>query len=82
MCDMMDNIEYAVDRYHNLLEEAESRRSHTGHTVGHAPVAPIMRALLLVVGTLLINLGARIMAACGVAPTQIPGEDTSSWRTG
>jgi hypothetical protein len=82
MCDMMDSLEYAVERYHNLLEEAELRRAHTGRTASRAPAAPVTRAVLLVVGMLLINLGTRIMASCGVAPAQASGEESSSWRAG
>ena len=82
MGDIMDNLEYAVDRYHDLVKEAESRHSHMGRTVSHTPVVPSTRALLLVVGTLLINLGTRIMASCGAAPAPASGDDAASWRTG
>ncbi len=82
MGDIMDNLEYAVDRYHNLVKEAESRHLHMGRLVSHTPVVPITRVLLLVVGTLLINLGTRIMATCGAGSAPTPGDEATSWRTG
>jgi hypothetical protein len=78
----MDNLEYAVDRYHDLVKEAESRRSHTGRPGSHTPVAPMMRALLLVVGALLINLGTRIIASCEAASARMSGEEASGGRPG
>ena len=82
MGDIMDNLEYAVDRYHDLVKEAESRHLHTGRTVSRTQAAPITRALLLVVGTFLIKPGTRIMASCGAAPAQISGKEVSGGRPG
>jgi hypothetical protein len=78
----MDNVEYAVERYHNLVKQAESRRSYMGRTDSSRPLAPITRALLLVAGTLLINLGTRIMATCEAAPAHMSGKEASGGRPG